>query len=36
LILPERLLKSGDRLAFNMIRSARQVCEQLPYNLLFK
>ncbi len=35
-IPPEHLLKSSLLMAFYMIRSERQFCEQLCYNLLFK
>ncbi len=35
-IPPEHLLKSSLLMAFYMIRSERQFCEQLRYNLLFK
>lgn len=35
-IPPERLLKSCLLIALNSVRSERQFCEQLEYNLLFK
>ncbi len=35
-IPPERLLKSTLRMALYMVRSERQFCEQLDYNLLFR
>ena len=35
-IPPEHLLKSSFLMAFFMVRSERQFCEQLRYNLLFK
>jgi transposase len=35
-IPPEHLLKSSLLMAFHTIRSERQFCEQLRYNLLFK
>ena len=33
---PERLLKGSVLMALYPIRSERQFCEQLPYNLLFR
>jgi transposase len=35
-IPPERLLKASLLMALYSIRSERQLCEQLQYNLLFK
>src|SRR5215469_11147336 len=35
-IAPERLLKSMLLMAFYSVRSERQFCEQLDYNLLFR
>ena len=35
-IPPEHLLKSSLLMAFYTVRSERQFCEQLRYNLLFK
>ena len=35
-IPPEHLLKASLVMAFHTIRSERQFCEQLPYNILFK
>ena len=35
-IPPERLLKSMLLMAFYSVRSERQFCEQLDYNLLFR